>query len=115
MTPKDKVWIKFMDFFNKYWGCHQLPQRSFFFHGYQFPICARCTGIICGYLLAIITQFFIFIPIHYLAIICIPMIIDGLIQQKTRYTSNNHKRFVTGILFGYGFLGIFIQVFKLIL
>ena len=25
--------------------CHQRPERSFFFDGFQFPVCARCTGL----------------------------------------------------------------------
>jgi uncharacterized membrane protein len=25
--------------------CHQLPDRSFFWGGQQFPVCARCTGL----------------------------------------------------------------------
>jgi uncharacterized membrane protein len=25
--------------------CHQRPERSFFWAGHQFPVCARCTGL----------------------------------------------------------------------
>src|SRR5689334_3189432 len=25
--------------------CHQRPERSFFWSGYQLPVCARCTGL----------------------------------------------------------------------
>jgi uncharacterized membrane protein len=25
--------------------CHQRPDRSFFWAGHQFPVCARCTGL----------------------------------------------------------------------
>lgn len=28
--------------------CHQLPGRSFFLHGAQWPVCARCAGIYAG-------------------------------------------------------------------
>jgi uncharacterized membrane protein len=28
--------------------CHQLPDRSFHWHGAQFAVCARCTGIYLG-------------------------------------------------------------------
>ena len=30
-------------------GCHQMPERSFFYKGKQFPVCARCTGVIIGF------------------------------------------------------------------
>lgn len=41
------------------------------------------------------------IPIYYLIIMTIPMIIDGSVQAKTKYESNNKLRFFTGLLFGY--------------
>ena len=25
--------------------CHQIPERSFYWAGQQFPVCARCTGL----------------------------------------------------------------------
>lgn len=25
--------------------CHQIPERSFFWDGHQWPVCARCTGL----------------------------------------------------------------------
>jgi uncharacterized membrane protein len=28
--------------------CHQRPDRSFFFHGRQLAVCARCTGLYLG-------------------------------------------------------------------
>lgn len=28
--------------------CHQRPERSFFLHGRQLPVCARCTGLYAG-------------------------------------------------------------------
>jgi len=33
-------------------GCHQLPNRSFRVGRRQVPLCARCTGILVGLLLA---------------------------------------------------------------
>jgi uncharacterized membrane protein len=33
--------------------CHQRPDRSFVFHGHQFAVCARCTGLYLGAALAV--------------------------------------------------------------
>ena len=115
MSKKDKIWIEIMEAFSKYWGCHQLPERSFFFHGYQFPVCARCTGIIIGYLLAACITPFFNIKGSYLMIMCIPMAVDGGLQQITKYTSTNVRRIITGILYGFGFLGILIHIIKSII
>ncbi|MCM1228304.1 MAG: DUF2085 domain-containing protein, partial [Clostridium sp.] len=46
-----------MELFSKYWGCHQIPERSYFFLGYQLPVCARCEGMIIGELIAVILIF----------------------------------------------------------
>ena len=41
-------------------------------------------------------------------VMMVPMIADGFIQLKTRYESTNPRRFVTGLLFGYGLMALFI-------
>ena len=33
-------------------GCHQRADRSFYWKGRKFPLCARCTGVLVGYILA---------------------------------------------------------------
>ena len=38
--------------------CHQIPERSFFAHTHQFPLCARCTGMYLGALLSLLFHFF---------------------------------------------------------
>ncbi len=32
--------------------CHQLPERSYIFDGFQMPLCARCIGIHFGFVLS---------------------------------------------------------------
>ncbi len=41
------VWIRI--FFSPL--CHQIPERSFTLCGVDLPVCARCTGIYCGFLI----------------------------------------------------------------
>ena len=90
-------------------GCHQNPDRSFFFKGKQFPICARCTGELIG---IVVTPFIYVlikeIPIWIFFILLIPLVIDGTVQAKTKYESNNSKRVCTGFLFGIGLMMLFI-------
>lgn len=98
---KTEVWLKAMKLAKKVSGCHQMPQRSFFIAGYQFPLCARCSGIVFGYILALILFCFGFImPIWLCVILAIPLIIDGGIQLVFNIMSNNIRRFVTGTIYG---------------
>ncbi|QIB68688.1 DUF2085 domain-containing protein [Aminipila butyrica] len=91
-----------------FFGCHCRAERSFFLSGKQFPICARCTGELVGILLLGITYGLYHPPILYAAILLIPMILDGGIQLLTSYESTNVRRFLTGLLFGYGFFHLFL-------
>ena len=111
MDKKIKYWMKLMDFFYKYWGCHQLPTRSFFYHGYQFPVCARCTGIIFGYLFGVVLIIFnINVPFYILLLCMVPCAIDGTIQFFTNYESNNFRRLITGFFGGASFLFLVLRL-----
>ena len=83
-------------------GCHQRPERSFWYKGKPFPICARCTGILIGFVSAFLCVWFVDLKIKWCVLMLLPMIIDGGIQQRSSYESNNLKRVITGTLFGFG-------------
>lgn len=103
MSNRDKIWIKLMEICCKYWGCHQMPERSFFIKKYQFPVCARCTGMMVGYVTSLLfTVLKIRIKAIMSVIMMLPMIIDGCVQYKTKYLSNNFRRFTTGLMYGIG-------------
>jgi len=83
--------------------CHRLPERSFFFRGKQFPLCARCTGIFIGYMVGLLYAFtFGSIELVFALLLLIPLIIDGMVQFRTNYVSTNIRRLITGILAGFG-------------
>ena len=82
-------------------GCHCKDERSFHYHGEKFPVCARCTGELCGIAVALLSCFIYVPPITVSLLLALPMLFDGTIQLFTAYESNNGKRFITGILFGY--------------
>lgn len=86
-----------------------MPERSFFVFGYQFPVCARCTGIMAGEIFSIPLFILFNQSIIVSILLTIPMAVDGIMQYKTAYISNNLKRVVTGFLFGYGLFSIIIQ------
>lgn len=99
--------------------CHQRPDRSFFFRGHQFPLCARCTGLVIGTLVYCIYSYLF--PVYYTyelfyfgILIQLPYIIDGLTQLFEFRESNNTLRFVTGFIGAIG-LVITARIFKIIL
>ena len=104
-SRRDQRWIFWMEFCGKYARCHQMPERSFFLGSYQFPLCARCTGIMLGRILAVLLFPFVLLPLRtallVLPILMLPLPIDGITQRFTKYESNNLKRVITGILWGF--------------
>lgn len=83
--------------------CHQEPEKSFKIKNYRFPICARCTGIITSFLIALI---FIKLSIKINMILSIVflgiMFLDWLIQFLKIKESTNTRRFITGLIGGFG-------------
>lgn len=94
-------------------GCHQMPERSFFYHGKQFPVCARCTGVFIGQTAAVILAMFKFtlkFPTS-IMLICV-MGIDWCIQELNIKQSTNIRRLITGICGGLGVFSLYITVIK---
>jgi len=102
-------------------GCHQRPDRSFFYKNQQFPICARCTGCYIGQTVAIIAFLLKFkLNLVICLVLCAIMFLDWLIQKLEIKESTNIRRLLTGLLGGYGYativcVAVEFAVFKLIM
>lgn len=87
--------------------CHRRPDRSFFFRGRQFPVCARCTGIALGFITLPLFAFKIWsIGLGWALLLHLPTYLDGMSQATGRRESNNRLRLVTGFLCGLGQMAI---------
>lgn len=91
-------------------GCHQRADRSFFWHGLKFPVCARCTGVLIGYIIAI-PLYILFGSNRTLCIAGIGIMgIDWFVQYLHIRESTNVRRLFTGICAGYGIMTIQISL-----
>ena len=100
---------KFGKFLRIFFGCHARPDRSFYFRGKQFPICAQCTGELVGIIVGIPIAIFWGCPRCWIVLLMmIPLVFDGFLQRLTSYESGNIRRLLTGILFGIAFIFAFI-------
>ena len=112
MTQKQfERWKKLMYIGYKVCRCHQLRERSFFFRDMQFPVCARCTGIVLGFFLLgpVITVFTfgnMYISLSLIFIMCA----DGFLQLWNIFKSNNIRRLLTGLGFGYAIFSAIVHV-----
>ncbi len=101
ISKKSELWSELMKI-GTYTGCHQMPERSFFFKGYQFPVCARCTGVIIGYIAATV-YVALFLPNFVSGLLCcVIMFIDWCVQYLKIKQSTNIRRLITGIIGGFG-------------
>ncbi len=111
MDRKTQKWIKLMDF-AQCTGCHQRADRSFFYKGWQFPVCARCTGVFIGQILSCVVLLKKNRPVKTAFAGCAVMFIDWLLQELGIKESTNKRRLVTGVLGGFGFSFICLCMFK---
>jgi uncharacterized membrane protein len=94
--------------------CHQIPTRTLESGGYLFSACARDTGIYLGFAFAIIAAYLVYAtrkqkpanlpPWPYLivmALMIVPMAIDGLSSYLGLRSTTNDIRYITGMLTGY--------------
>jgi uncharacterized membrane protein len=107
--------------------CHQMPERSFFFHEHQSPLCARCTGMYLGLLLGVL--FLIIrrrthaarLPSASIVAVMIGFIvimgIDGLNSTISiipgapqLYHTTNVHRIITGSLYGLAMAMLFLPM-----
>lgn len=84
------------------WYCHRLPERSFFYRGKKFPVCARCTGVWIGYLIGLPIALCNVLPWWSGIILLMPALIDGGSQLLKWRNSTNSLRLVTGMALGIG-------------
>jgi uncharacterized membrane protein len=84
--------------------CHRLPQRSFKTFGRTWPLCARCTGLLAGFVgAAALFLLQLHVPIFATLLLMVPLAVDGSSQLAGLHESNNVLRLVTGFLFSFGF------------
>ena len=101
----DEKWMKLMRIGCRL-GCHQFPHRSFYYKGYQFPVCARCTGVIISSIIATVVFFIHPISIISSVLLAFVMFVDWFIQHIGIKESNNKRRLMTGLIGGYGVMTI---------
>ena len=114
MVDWDKMWMRLMDFGDRV-GCHQIANRSFFINGYQFPVCARCIGVIIGEIVAILLILLrINIDFVWAVTLLLVMGADWFLQYINWIESNNTRRMITGISGGIGLTYLYYRIFVFI-
>ncbi len=100
-TWADLIGMKSMELGARF-GCHQRADRSFTIGHYQFPVCARCTGILISTIFTYIFYFKRRVKIEKCIWMMIPLVVDGTLQYLEICESNNRRRLVTGLFWGFG-------------
>ena len=108
---KEGTWLKLMELGARL-GCHQMPERSFFYKGYQFPVCARCTGVILSTIPTVLIFFKKKIPVKICTILSSVMLIDWSLQRFHIKESTNKRRLITGLVGGFGYTTLHMYLYR---
>ena len=113
MSGLRQTFLEIIRTIGNYSGCHQIPERSFFYKGKQFPVCARCTGVFFGQLTAVILLLFRkILPIKVAAPLLGLLGIDWGIQETGIKESTNLRRLITGFAGGLGLYSFYFQAIR---
>lgn len=105
-----RLWTTLMKI-GEYSGCHQMYERSFVYKGYQFPVCARCTGIFIGQIIGLIMIILgLRVKSSVSVLLIMPMALDGIIQLVKIKESNNIRRVITGFIAGIGYITLLFNI-----
>ncbi|OON92088.1 MAG: hypothetical protein ATN34_04735 [Epulopiscium sp. Nele67-Bin002] len=107
-------WIKLMEI-GEVLGCHQFPQRSFFYKKFQFPVCARCTGVIVATAISVPVFFAYKISILTAIIMSAVMLADWSIQYFGIKQSTNFRRLLSGLIGGFGWSTLHLYFYSYII
>ena len=91
-------------------NCHRIADRCFSLRGRIFPVCARCTGVGCGQLVAV-AALVGGLRIGFTPCLCLMtvMFVDWFIQYTGLIESTNPRRFLTGLLGGFGYVCLLVD------
>ncbi|MFQ5651391.1 MAG: DUF2085 domain-containing protein [bacterium] len=94
--------------------CHQLPERSFFLFGAQFPLCFRCSGILIGSLIFPVLAYRSALPGPKVALLLLlPMVVDVTLLSTATWESTTVIRVLTGLGFGVGAPAVLLRLMLL--
>ena len=110
----EKQWGRLMNLGARY-GCHQRADRSFFCGKWQFPLCARCTGVLVSTIAALLLRPWLRLKSGTAFRMLLPMVADWGIQRTGVKESTNRRRFVTGFLGGFGLMSLYLTGIRKIL
>lgn len=113
MDRPTRRWLRLMRA-GRILGCHQMPERSFFYKGFQFPVCARCTGVLLGFAAAAPLFFFYELDIRVALLLSFVMFLDWFIQFLKIRPSTNLRRLLTGMLGGFGWTYVHLYFYRFI-
>lgn len=84
--------------------CHQIAFKSFTFHGHEFLVCARCTGIYIGSFVSVLSFLLINKKIEpsfkYFLLGSLPLFMDVLFLNLHLYQYSKWIASATGFIFG---------------